>query len=268
MLQRFLLPALLLLSLNLAAQKVKVKKGIIYLSRVEMYRIVDNGGQNKAILSIEDGDTLVWMNRKRLVNEKASYETERRELEYWGLEFDGLNVKSNYISRSKDGLYKDLIYQGVLSNQSINEAGFRGFEANTFLNWQEVTLLEQAIEQREILAKRADYTAYSKMNSIRTPVSQLEISNNVILFKPTNGEPPAALGKIEYYEGHKRAKGYQIIRTKDQKTIATIEIDGGLNTMSINTTLDKETTIHALYSGHRLDFLKLGIRYLTDAGYL
>lgn len=262
-----LLCLLLLLSAPIFAQKVKVKKGIICLNGVEMYRIVETGWHEKAILAIEDGDTLVWMRQRQIIGTKADFETEERVLNYWELSFASPGLECHYIIQKKDDLYKDLIWYRALSNQAVDEEGFKLFEHQAHPRGLAVSLFQQAIEKRNELQSRKDYASYSKPNAKRNANAELSISNKIVLYKPLDGSVPAALGRIEFFRDGDKT-GYKVYRNTDQQEIAVIEENPNPLSMKIKTSFDHGTVSFVPTGGDDYnDYLHLALRFLADAGY-
>lgn len=264
----FLFFLLLMLSTaSLFAQKIKVKKGKIYINKVEMYRIAESGKYDKAIISVEHNDTLVWMKRRTLINDQASYETEQKALNYIELTFARTEFKFNFISKTKDDLYKSLLYTRAISNQTVYEERLESFGHNTFAHGLEVLLLEQAIAQREKLLDNIAYQNYAKHNGLRSPNAELWISNNMVLSKTLEDGTPTGLGRIEQFNEN-GMHGYRVFRNADQKLIATIEFDFRPFTMTINSVFDQASVSHVLQGGEQQQFMLLALQYLTDSGYL
>lgn len=271
---RIIFPFLLLVSFHVYGQKVKVKHGFIYLSKVKMYQIVDvePAGllqkHDKAILSIESGDTLVWMKKQQLVNAKAEFETEEKVLDYLDLSFKGRPEVVSMIPRQGDGLYKSLIYERVLSTQTIDSTGIYGFKYNGFPRIYAVELFRSAISQRTKLQAMSGYAAYAKNHTVRSPNAEMVLSNGIVMFKASESSVPVNIGRVETVRNTDGLRSYKIYRNFDNKLVATVEEESRPLTVSINTEFDKGN-VSFLPEGHAPgDLLLMSLKYLTDAGYL
>jgi|GEM_PF-4007099 len=271
---RIIFPFLLLVSFHVYGQKVKVKHGFIYLSKVKMYQIVDvePAGllqkHDKAILSIESGDTLVWMKKQQLVNTKAEFETEEKVLDYLDLSFKMRPEVVSMIPFQGDGLYKSLIYERVLSTQTIDSTGIYGFKYNGFPLIYAVELFRSAISQRKKLLAMSGYAAYAKNHTVRSPNAEMVLSNCIVMFKASDNSAPVNIGRVETERNSDGLRSYNIYRNFDNKLIATVEEQGRPLTVSINTEFDKGN-FSFLPEGHAPDeLLFMSLKYLTDAGYL
>jgi hypothetical protein len=274
MLTRIIFPLFLLVSFTAYGQKVKVKKGFIYLSKVKMYRIVDIKTEglfqkhDKAILSIENGDTLIWMKKQQLVNPKAEFETEEKVLDYLDLRFKGRPEVVSMIPRPGDGLYKSLLYERVLSNQAIDTSGLYSFKFNGFPRIYAVELLRLAIEQRKRLQAIDGYAAYAKNHTLRSPNAEMVLSNGNVLFKASENSVPVSIGSVIRERNADRLANYLIYRSFDHKLIATIVEEKSPFTVSIETEFDHGTVSFVPDGLDPDDILLMSLKYLTDAGYL
>lgn len=274
MLTRIFLPLLLLASFSAFGQKVKVKKGYILLSKVKMYQLVDikpssfTKLHDKAILSVENGDTLVWIKRQRLVNPKADFETEEKVLDYLDLHFRGQSEIVSMIPRPGDELYKSLLYERVLTNQTIDSSGLHVFKFNAFHQIYAVELLKLAMEQRKRLQAMDGYAAYAKNHSVRSPNAEMVLSNGNIMFKASGSSVPVRIGSLIWERNADRLYNYKIYRSFDHKLVATIVEDRSPFTVNIETEFDHGTVSFVPEGCNPDDPLMMSLKYLMDAGYL
>lgn len=239
-----------------------------------MYRIVDIEPvgafrkYGKAILSIENGDTLVRLAKQRLVNTKADFETEEKVLDYLDMSFKGQDEVVSILPDQGDWLYKRLIYERVLSTQVIDETGLKSFKVNNFPRIHAIELFRQAIVQRERLHVMTGYAAYAKNHTVRSPNGEMTLSNDILMFKATETSVPSNVGSVELVRDGYGFRKYQVYRSFDHKLIATIEEESGPYTISIDTEFDKGTHSFVPEGFNPSDMLQLSLKYLTDAGYL
>ena len=264
--------AILLGAMPIYAQKIKVKKQVVYVDDTATYKSYRTKGsalstaQDRVITTMND-DTLVWVKHEELTMPKTSYEKGNSVYEYyWVLSFAGTDFTMKYkgnITRFDE----EFVKSAVLKDNKLNMNALAEYEKKQIRDIEPVINLQKAIENRQKLAERPDYAEYVKQLSERFAMNKLTVGIGGIYFQNSTGKSPEHIGTFEKKVA-KLGTEYNVYRKTNKAFIASIFHETQSGRVFIRTGLDNVGKEYYITGPADNAMLLTAFQYLVDYGYL
>lgn len=246
------------------AQKIRVKKDIVHVDDVALYRFVrlDTG----SVFTDMQGDTLVRFNWGRVSFEKTDYEFGVKYFTYGTVSFKGSDETVDYkTNMAKHGMAEDLVKSGVLKSGSLDPEAIPRLRDMVYSRVRLKSDYEKAIANRAVLNQNPGYAGYVKGFVRRDPDGTMSATANGAIVVTT-------LQKAEVI-GHwqRRPVGRSVeytVYTKNKAVVASINHETTTGIVKVRTRFDEGEREYYHRGAFDQAALVEAVTWLTDNGYL